>query len=121
MNPRRKGVIVGENGAAIAQGAEIFGGIKTKAGKVAKATRLLVFALCAMGLRAIFDNRYARRGGKGDNFSHIGKLAVKMRDQYRCDVCVKQRRDSCHRRQAGLCRCRPGDIDVMPQGVGGAA
>ena len=68
----RQIIIIGYDGAAVSEGAQVLGGIKAEAAHRSETARPFAVAFRAVGLRTVFDNRDARFGGNFDNRLDIG-------------------------------------------------
>ncbi|OPZ76002.1 MAG: hypothetical protein BWY77_02004 [bacterium ADurb.Bin431] len=71
-------VVIGDHHTAVAEGAEIFAGIKTEAAIGAEGARLAALILRAVGLAGILNHRQVVAPGDGHHLVHAAAVAVEM-------------------------------------------
>ena len=118
--------VVGGDGAAVAQGAQVLAGIEAPGHGIAVRAQALALVARAVRLRAVFQHAQAVLAGNGQNCVHIGGLTVEMHrqddfgargdgglDARRVDVVGALVRLHRHRRRAALADGQPGgDVGV---------
>ena len=80
---RGQRVVVGRDGAAVAEGAEVLRGVETVGRSHAERPHGPAVARRQVGLAAVFDDREAARRRDRHDGAHVGRLAVQVHRQHR--------------------------------------